>query len=328
MRTVARGAGTAAVLPILARCAPEAVEVGAGPSGPRTLRVANLPLALPVETGVGDEERRPVLDLFTQETGIPVDHREVVGDPSGFVRSLLPRLQAGEPVGWDVVVLPLGPILVRLLADGFLLALPAERPHFDANAAGFVRDPPYDPGSGHTMAWRGDVTGLASNPGLAGRPATELAQLFDPAMAGKVGMPADPYELGNIGLLAAGAEPASSGPEQWERAAAVLRRQRDGGIVRGYYGRREAIEALAAGDVALAVARSSDVFQANPGNDPQGIRFAYPAEGALLWIDAMWVPRGAEHVAEAVRFMDFVYRPDVAAMVASAGGWLSPVPSS
>jgi spermidine/putrescine transport system substrate-binding protein len=324
---VARGAGAAAVLPLLARCAPEGTEVARGPAGPTTLRVANLPLALPREPGGDGEERWPVLDRFTEETGIPVDHREVVGDPEGFVRSLLPRLEAGEPTGWDVVVLPVGPALLRLLAEGFLAELP-ERPNFDANAAAFVRDPAYDPGSRHTMAWRGDVTGLASNPGLAERPATRLADLFDPALAGEIGMPADPYELGNVGLLAAGADPASSGPVEWERAAAILRRQREAGIVRGYYGRREAIEALAAGDVALAVARSSDVFQANPGNDPQGIRFAYPAEGAVLWTDAMWIPRGAEHVADAVRFMDFVYRPDVAALIASGGGWLSPVPSS
>jgi spermidine/putrescine transport system substrate-binding protein len=108
----------------------------------------------------------------------------------------------------------------------------------------------------------------------------------------------------------------------------LLRGQRDRGIVRGYYGRREAVAALATGEVVAAVVRSADLFQANPTGDPEGLGFAYPEEGTLLWIDAMAIPAGSPHVAEAARFMDFLYRPDVAATLAAAGGHLSPVPAS
>ena len=49
-----------------------------------------------------------------------------------------------------------------------------------------------------------------------------------------------------------------------------------------------------------------------------------PAEGALLWTDAMVIPRGAAHLADAITYMDHVYDPKVAAqMVASRILWKS-----
>jgi spermidine/putrescine transport system substrate-binding protein len=53
-----------------------------------------------------------------------------------------------------------------------------------------------------------------------------------------------------------------------------------------------------------------------------------PDDGALLWTDAMCIPKGAEHAADALRFMDFVYRPDVAAMIATWVNYVSPVPAA
>jgi spermidine/putrescine transport system substrate-binding protein len=258
-----------------------------------------------------------------------VDHREVVGDPDAFVRALLPRLEAGQPTGWDVVVLPTGDALATLLRRGLLEELPPDRPNFRAHAAGFVRDPSLDPANRYTMALRAEATGIGSNPRrTGGRSVRRLRDLFGGTFAGAVGMPADPLELGNVGLLAAGADPPTATPEEWGAAARLLRGQRDRGVVRGYYGRREAVAALAAGEVAAAVVRSADLFQANPTGDPEGLGFAYPEEGALLWIDAMAIPAGSPHVAEAARFMDFLYRPDVAALLAASGGHLSPVPAS
>ncbi|HXF73521.1 MAG TPA: extracellular solute-binding protein [Actinomycetota bacterium] len=324
LAALGRGAGAVALLPWLSRCAPEGVGGGPSPTGPVTIRVASLPLA--IDAG---REGSPTLERFTAETGIGVDRREVVGDPGAFVRSLLPRLEVGEPTGWDVVVLPLGDALATLLAWDLLAELPRTRPNFTAHAADFVRDPSWDPGNRFTMALRAEATGIGSNPRrTGGRPVRRLRELLGGPLAGAVGMPADPLELGNVGLLAAGADPATAGPEEWAAAARLLGGQRDRGVVRGYYGRREAVAALAAGEVAAAVVRSADLFLANPTGDPAGLTFAYPEEGALLWVDAMAVPAGSPHVAEAATFMDFLYRPDVAAGLAAQGGYLSPVPGS
>jgi hypothetical protein len=48
----------------------------------------------------------------------------------------------------------------------------------------------------------------------------------------------------------------------------------------------------------------------------------------MLWTDNMMIPRHAEHPADAIAYMDFVYRPEVAAMIADWVGYITPVPSA
>ena len=44
------------------------------------------------------------------------------------------------------------------------------------------------------------------------------------------------------------------------------------------------------------------------------LRYAYPREGVLVWADALVVPKGAPHKAAALAFLDFMLRPENAAL--------------
>ena len=150
--------------------------------------------------------------------------------------------------------------------------------------------------------------------------------LFDPAFEGKVGMFGDTEDMPNLTLLGMGVEPSASTPDDWNAAAALLLTQRDDGVVRKYYGQNY-VSALTTGDVALTMAWSADILQLQQGGSPQ-LQFVVPDEGALLWTDSLCIPALAEHALDALEFMDFIYRPDVAAMIV---GWIqnvSPVPAS
>ena len=96
---------------------------------------------------------------------------------------------------------------------------------------------------------------------MTGREITSVKDLWDPAFKGKVGMMADDTELGSVGMLALGIDPTNSTPADWKRAADLLRKQRDEGIVRQYYD-QSYIKALEQGDTWISMAWSGDVFQA------------------------------------------------------------------
>ena len=56
--------------------------------------------------------------------------------------------------------------------------------------------------------------------------------------------------------------------------------------------------------------------------NPQ-IKYIAPKEGALGWVDTYAIPAGAENIDLAYAFMDFNFRPDIAGLVISDGGFLS-----
>jgi len=53
-----------------------------------------------------------------------------------------------------------------------------------------------------------------------------------------------------------------------------------------------------------------------------------PEDGALLWTDNMCIPKGAIHPVDAIKLMDYVYQPDIAAMVTAAVSYVTPVPAA
>jgi len=287
---------------------------------------ANWPLYIDQET-TGGVVSRPSLDLFQSETGITVEYREVIQAYDEFFAKLRLLLEAGQSTGYDLIVMGFPKWLPLMIASDYLIPLDHERlPNFAANAAPRYRDPAYDPGNRYSIPYMSGITGIGYNPELTGREITSVMDLFDPAFAGKVGMFGDTEDLPNLTLLGMGIEPSESTPQDWLAAAELLRRQRLDGIVRQYYGQNY-VRALTTGDVALTMAWSADVLQLQLSGSPE-LRFVVPDEGGLLWTDSMCIPVMAENPLDALTFMDFVYRPDVAAMIV---GWIqnvSPVPAA
>ena len=328
LRTAGGLAGAVALGPLLAACAKDSSgdPFDAEPAG--IVDFANW--ALYLDRGHDDQGNvtRPSLMRFTDDTGIQVNYREVIPDAESFFGKIQPHLAAGQPSGWDIIVITNGLTLTKLIQLGMLMELPTNRrPNFDANASDSVKSPAYDPDNRYTMAWQSGITGIAYNPALTGREITSLQDLFDPAFAGRVGMFADPVDLPNLALLAAGIEPETSTPDDWRIAADLLKKQRADGIVGRYYNQNY-VNALANGDVALTMAWSGDIFQENTIGASEGLQFVVPEDGALLWTDNMCIPKGAIHPVDAIKLMDYVYQPDIAAMVTAAVSYVTPVPAA
>lgn len=326
LRAAGGAAGAVTLGSILAACgASESSGPFEGdPAG--LVNFANWPLYLDRGRNEQGQQTRPSLLRFTDETGIQVNYREVIPDADSFYARIQPYLAAGQPTGWDIVVITNGLTLTKLVALEQLMELPTNgRPNFDANASPSVRDQAYDPGNRYTMAWQSGITGIAYNPLLTSRPITSLNDLFDPAFAGKVGMFGDSVDLPNLTLLSIGIEPETSTPDDWRDAAGRLREQRDSGVLGGYY-QQSYVKALQNGDIALSMAWSGDIFQAQA--EGANLEFVVPEDGAILWTDNMCIPQGAEHPLDAIELMDFVYRPDVAAMIAQYVNYLTPVPAA
>jgi spermidine/putrescine transport system substrate-binding protein len=292
------------------------------------LDFANWPLYIDTSTDAAGKTTYPSLEQFTQQSGIKVNYSEPIQDDPSWFAKIAPSLKAGQPTGYDLMVVTNGIQMTALQANGWLTELdPSKIPNFFKYAAPRLLSRSFDPGNKFTVPWQSGFTGIGYDPKKTGREITSFEDLFDPKFAGKVGMMSGNEDTGNLTLLGMGIKPQNSKPSDWNRAAAKLKAQRDAGIVRKYYD-QSYIQALSSGETWLSMAWSGDIFQANLSAGNEALKFVLPKEGGLIWTDNMCIPLHAAHPVDAIDYMNFVYQPTIAAELASSIDYITPVPAA
>jgi spermidine/putrescine transport system substrate-binding protein len=199
--------------------------------------------------------------------------------------------------------------------------------NFRKYASTLVSNTSWDPGNKYTMAWQSGWTAVGYNGSVIKTKPTSVEVLFDKKYAGKVGMMSDPQELGSLGLLAIGVEPATSTESDWAKAAKKLQQQKSDGIVRAYYD-QSYIQALKNGDTVVSQAWSGDIFQANVNGTYKNLHLTIPNEGGMFWTDNMCIPMYAQNPKDAMTLMDYYYNPDVQAVVEYYVDYICAVPQA
>jgi len=267
-----------------------------------------------------------VIDQFTKETGI-----RVVYDTYDSNEILETRLLAGGS-GYDVVV-PSAEYLARQIQAGVFQKLDASKLTNIGNMWPLVseRVAAYDPGNAYSVNYMWGTTGIGTNPkkvaeALPGAPMDSWALVFDPKNAealSKCGidMLDAPGEIVPAALRYLGLDPNSSDPADLKRVEDMLLAIRP--FIRKFHS-SEYINALANGDICVAVGFSGDVFQARDRAEEAGngieVSYAIPKEGAMMWFDQMAIPADAPHVTEAHEFINFMMRPEI---IAKASNFVS-----
>lgn len=271
-----------------------------------------------------------VLADFTRETGI-----KVIYDTYDSNEMLETRMLAGA-TGYDVIV-PSGPLLQRLVQAKILHPLDRHRltnaknlwPEIDQ------RLQLYDPGGLHAVDYAWFTTGIAYNEAKIteriGRSITTWNDVLRAETLKKfsdcsVYMLDSPEDMLAIALNYLKLDPNSKNPGDLRRAADLLAGLRR--YVKKFHS-SEYINALANGDICLAVGWAGDALQARnrareAGSDVN-IAFIAPIEGTMISLDTLAIPIDATHVEEAYIFIDYLLRPDVAARNVRATNFASGV---
>ena len=289
-----------------------------------TVNFANWPYYIDVLNG-----KHLTLEHFTQTTGISVSYSEPITDNLPFYAKIRPSLQAKQSTGYDIIVMTNNsPPLGYLIEYGWLTPLDRSMmTNFNSYAGPLVKNPSWDPGNKYTMAWQSGWTAIGYNSKAVPDPGTSVGILFDKKYAGKVGMMSDPQELGSVGLLAIGVEPATSTESDWQKAATFLKQQKSNGIVRNYYD-QSYIDALKNGDILVSQAWSGDIFQADLNSKYRDLHLLIPSEGGMFWTDNMCIPMEAQNPKDAMTLMDYFYQPQVEAVVEYYNDYVCPVPDA
>jgi putrescine transport system substrate-binding protein len=265
-----------------------------------------------------------VIEDFTRDTGI-----RVVYDVYDDNKLLETKLLIGGS-GYDVVV-PTAYFLQRQIPVGVFMKLDkAKLPNLkNLDPDIQKRMERYDPGNQHAFNNMWGTTGIGYNKEkvaarLGGQVPESWSLVFDPAIAAKLkdcgivflDAPDDvfPAALAYLGL-----NPDSKDPADFNRAAELVARVRP--FVRQFTSSAY-VDALANGDVCVAIGWSGDILQARDrareaaqklGKPGPEIVYLLPKEGAQIWFDSFAIPADAPHKDEAHAFLDYLMRADVAA---------------
>jgi len=254
-----------------------------------------------------------LLEKFEQETGY-----ELIYDVFDSNEVLETKMLAGNS-GYDVVV-PTADFLERQIAAGAFQPLDYSRLPNAKNLWDTIteRAAAYDPGNAYAINYMWGTTGIGVNvdkiTAILGddAPIDSLDLVMNPANMEKlaecgVHFLDAPTDVLTAALAYLGEVPNSHDPEAIARAENVLATVRP--YIRKFHS-SEYINALANGDICVAIGWSGDVLQARDraAEAENGVEIAYnaPREGAMMWFDMMAVPVDAPNPEGAHAFLNFI----------------------
>jgi putrescine transport system substrate-binding protein len=263
------------------------------------------------------------LSNFEKQTGIKVHVSYFDAN-----ETLETKLLAGSS-GFDVVV-PTASYFERQIKAGVYLPLDKSKlpnlRYLDGDLMSKVAL--HDPGNAHGVIYMWGTNGIGYNEKMITAlmpkaPLDSWRMVFDPAVASKVAKCGisvldSPAEMMRAVYSYLGKDPNSQNPDDLVQADAVLTKIRP--FIRNINS-SEYIEALANGDICLAVGYNGDILQARDRAREAGkgleIKYAVPKEGSILWFDMLAIPKDAPNPDNAYAFINYILTPRVIADISN-----------
>jgi spermidine/putrescine transport system substrate-binding protein len=324
-RTVLKvGAAAAGTAAFLAACGTSGSSTSPSPKPSQSdtisdvVNVANWTLYIDLSE---DELARPTVTAFETEYSTKVNYVEAINDNDSFFGTIQAPLKAGEDAGWDIVTLT-DWMAARIIRLGWAEKLKtAHMSNFTANLLDVYKGRSFDPNVEYLAPWAGIVGGIAANKTTAGF-VKGFKDLFDPRLKGKVSLLTEMRDTIGLAMLANGDDPAKADRASFDRAIALIEPSVNDGTVRAFTG-NDYKELIVKGDVAACVAWRGDVVQI--GYEDANIVWVTPTDGCTFSSDNMLIPLGAAHRYTAEKWMDWYYKPEIAAQLTAYVQYVSPV---
>ncbi len=247
-----------------------------------------------------------LVQKFEKETGL-----KIVLDTYENTEEMMSKVSsAGDQ--YDVVVVSDHAIPV-MAARGTFRPLDLQKIPNAKNVSKRFARPPYDPDGKYSLPYQWGTMGLVYRTDKLPGFVPSWAAVLDPArQPGPVVLLDSMRDLMAAALFQRGFSPNSRNAAELKSAGELLRASRTKKMV-GFYGSPDSVGKVLAGDAWVGIAYNGDaVAKLDPNTD-----FVVPREGTIIWVDAMTVPAKAPNPAGALKFMDFILRPEVGAQLSN-----------
>ena len=165
----------------------------------------------------------------------------------------------------------------------------------------------FDPENAYSIPYFWGTMGILYNKTMVNEPVTSWNILWDEKYKGQILMQDAVRELFVVALKRNGCSLNSKDPKELEEAAEDLIRQKP--LVQAYV-IDQARDKMIGGEAALALIYSGDVLYTQEENPD--LEYCVPMEGSNVWMDSWVVAKHARNPEGAMKWIDFMCRPDIA----------------
>lgn len=262
------------------------------------------------------------MSRFLQSTGIEVTYNVDVNDNAEFYAKVRNQLGACEPIDRDLIVMT-DWMAARMINLGWIQPLEKDNvPLLHQNLIPALQGVAWDPDLEYHAPWQSGLTGIAYNAEYVDEVGSFEDLITRPDLKGKITLLTEMADSMGFFLKVVGADPEDFTDDDWANAIDLCRKTKEDGQLKQFAGNNY-LQQLAQGSILACEAWSGDVIQAQFDNP--NLKFIAPEEGLALWSDNMMVPNQATHQANAEKWIDFYYQPEIAAKLASWVNYICPV---
>ncbi len=243
-----------------------------------------------------------LLTKFTKETGIKVIYSTFESNEEMYAKL---KLLNKDKEGYDLVF-PSSYYINKMASEGLLQPIDHSKiPNFHYIPEEFLNQS-FDPNNKYSLPYTYGLTGIGVNSTyIDPQKITSWADLWNSQYKNQVLLTNDAREVFHIALLLDGVSPNTRNPEQIKTAYKRLLKLIPNVLV---FNSDSPEVPFVQGEVNIGMLWNGSAYLANK-EDPN-IKFIYPKEGAIFWMDNYAIPANARHLDNAYKFINFLLRPE------------------
>ena len=245
-----------------------------------------------------------VIEMFEAETGI-----EVVYDEFETLEIMYAKMVQDD--GAYDVICPSDYMIAKMIDNGMLQELDLDQIPNRRNIGEQYMEASrsFDPDNTYSVPYCWGTVGILYNKTMVDDPVNSWDILWDEKYSGQILMQDSIRDAFMVALKRRGFSLNTKDPGERELATEDLIAQRP--LVQAYV-IDQARDKMIGGEAALAVTYSGEVLYAQ--NENPDLEYSVPDEGSNVWIDSWVVTKKAKNPEAAMKWIDFLCRPEIALM--------------